>query len=146
MSIYATLWALRFPRYGEFHSNCEWVTVLAQGVPAHVGAEHSDPYAAFLPAFPDSVAAEVRAVVFVVEGAAKGTDRSGQEYVAPLLVLPGTEYASIPFPVLHERLCEALRGNRPRLAAEVLQRDGSSRLVFDDGSVTDVTCCRRNRT
>jgi hypothetical protein len=36
MSIYATLWALQFPRFGEFHIGCEWVTVIAQGVPAHV--------------------------------------------------------------------------------------------------------------
>jgi hypothetical protein len=27
MSIYATVWALRFPHLGEFHSTCEWVTV-----------------------------------------------------------------------------------------------------------------------
>jgi hypothetical protein len=39
MSIYATLWALQFPRFGEFHIDREWVTVIAQGVPAHVGAE-----------------------------------------------------------------------------------------------------------
>jgi putative transcriptional regulator len=45
MSIYATLWALQFPRFGEFHIGCEWVTVIAQGVPAHVGAEAPDPYA-----------------------------------------------------------------------------------------------------
>jgi hypothetical protein len=39
MSIYATLWALQFPRFGEFHIGCEWITVIAQSVPAHVGAE-----------------------------------------------------------------------------------------------------------
>jgi hypothetical protein len=27
VSIYATLWALQFPRFGEFHIDCEWVTV-----------------------------------------------------------------------------------------------------------------------
>jgi len=31
-SIYATLWALQFPRFGEFHIGCEWVTGIAQGV------------------------------------------------------------------------------------------------------------------
>ncbi len=36
--------ALQFPRFGEFHIGCEWVTVIAQGVPAHVGAEAPDPY------------------------------------------------------------------------------------------------------
>jgi len=145
VSIYATLWALRFPRFGEFHSGCDWVAVLAQAVPAHVGEEDPEHYASFLPPFPESIAADVRAVVFVVEGAAKGTPRSGQEYVAPLLVLSGKEYASVPFPVLHARLCDALRGDRPRLAAEVLQPDGSSRLVFDDGSVVDATAPRRPR-
>jgi hypothetical protein len=28
MSIYATLWALQFPRFGDFHIGCEWVTVI----------------------------------------------------------------------------------------------------------------------
>jgi hypothetical protein len=27
--IYATLWALQFPRFREFHIGCEWVTVIA---------------------------------------------------------------------------------------------------------------------
>ena len=72
MSIYATLWALQFPRFGEFHIGCEWVTVIAQGVPAHVGAEALDPYASFLPTLPNSVAVDLRAVVFIVEGTAKG--------------------------------------------------------------------------
>jgi hypothetical protein len=82
MSISATLWVLQYPRFGEFHIGCEWVTVIARGVPAHVGAEVRDPYSSFLPALPNSVAADLRAVVFVVEGAAKGTIRSAQEYGA----------------------------------------------------------------
>ena len=68
LSIYATLWALQFPRFGEFHTGCEWVTVIAQLVPAHVGAEVSDPYAQFLPALPNSVAVDLRAVVFSSPG------------------------------------------------------------------------------
>ncbi len=59
---------LQFPRFGEFHINCEWLTVTAQGVPAHVGAEALDPYTSFLPTLPNSVAADLRAVVFVVKG------------------------------------------------------------------------------
>jgi hypothetical protein len=131
MSIYATLWALQFPRYGEFHIGCEWVTVIAQGVPAHVGAEAPDPYTSFLPALPNSVADDLRAVVFVVEGAAKGTVRSAQEYSTPLLLLSGVEYASVSFPALHTQLCEALRSGRPRLVAEVLRPDGSVQLIFE---------------
>lgn len=139
MSIYATLWALRFPQSGDFHAGSDWVTVLAQGVPAHIGAEFPDPYASFLPPIPESIAGDLRAVVFVTPGWPKGTVRSGQEYVAPLLVLSGTDYASMPFPVLHAKLCDRLRDNRPRLAAEVHLPDGSSRLLFEDGSFTDVS-------
>lgn len=137
MSIYATLWALQFPRFGEFHIDCEWVTVIAQGVPAHVGAEASDPYTSFLPTLQNSVAADLRAVVFVVEGTAKGTIRSAQEYSAPLFVLSGVEYASVPFTALHTRVCDALRGDRPRLLAEVVQPDGTSKLFFDNQSIAD---------
>lgn len=137
MSIYATLWALQFPRFGEFHIDCEWVTVIAQGVPAHVGVDASDPYTSFLPTLQNSVAADLRAVVFVVEGTAKGTIRSAQEYSAPLFVLSGVEYASVPFTALHTLVCDALRGDRPRLLAEVVQPDGTSKLFFDNESIAD---------
>lgn len=89
MSIYATLWALKFPSSGQFYLDCDWVTVVAQGVPAHVGAEETDRYAAFLPPLPGSVAAGLRAVVFVSDGMVKGTSRSPQEYRDPLFVLSG---------------------------------------------------------
>ena len=138
MSIYATLWALKFPRLGEYHGGCEWVTVLAQAVPAHIGSEGPDAYASFLPPMPECIADDVRAVVFVTVGAKKGSDRSAQEYVAPLLVLSGVEYASMPFAALHTKLCDALRGERPRLVAEVMHADGRSELVFEDGSPTSV--------
>ena len=137
MSIYATLWALQFPRFGDFYVDCEWVTIIAQAVPAHVGAEASDPYASFLPTLQNSVAAKLRAVVFVVEGTAKGTIRSAQEYSAPLFVLSGVEYASVPFTALHSRVCDTLRGDQPRLLAEVPQPDGTSQLFFDNQSIAD---------
>jgi uncharacterized protein with HEPN domain len=57
---------------------------------------------------PSGVAADLRAVVIVVEGVVKGTIRSAQEYPTPLLVLSGVEYESIPFPTLHTRLREAV--------------------------------------
>ena len=111
MSIYATLWQLQFPRHGDAYVGCEWVDVLAQGVPAHIGApipgygyESEDPYEAFLPparriesGVPEG---DLRAVVFVVSTSKKGTVRSGQEYESPLLVLTGTEYAAMPLQVL----------------------------------------------
>ena len=119
MSIYATLWCLKFPRYGDDHSGCEWIEVMAQGVPAHIGtptsgdAKEEDPYAGFLPPAvamrSDDDGQTMRAVVFVTEATPKGTDRSPQEYVRPLLVLSGAEYASTPFGQLHEMICNALR-------------------------------------
>lgn len=121
MSIYATLWRLQSPRYGDDHTGCEWIGVLAQGVPAHIGTptpghgyEKGDPYASFLPpaieVSPDEESLSLRAVVIVAEGAPKGTGRSAQEYVNPLLILTGEEYASLSFGGLHERICNALRG------------------------------------
>lgn len=138
MSIYVTLWALRFPRFGQYSVDCDWVTVVAQGVPGHVGGEGADPYESFLPSLPTSVAGGLRAVVFVEPGAPKGAPRCAQEYEAPLLVLSGAEYASASFAALHDRLCDALRAHRPKLVAEVLQVDSSWRLLFEDGSVVDV--------
>lgn len=106
MSIYATLWALKFPRFGEYHRDCEWVTVIARGVPAHIGEETPDPYAVFLPQRLDSIVAGLRAVVFVTEGTSKSTHRSAQEY-------------------------------------QLLQPDGSRKLVLEDGSVIDSIPGRR---
>ena len=119
--------------------------MLAQGVPAHVGTptpgygyESGDPFGAFLPPplTIDSGTSEddLRAVVFVASASKKGTARSGQEYEAPLLVMSGAEYNAMPFQVLHDRLCTALRGDRPRLVAEVIGPDATTTLVFDDGS------------
>lgn len=145
MSIYATLWRLRFPRYGDDHTGCEWIGVLAQGVPAHIGTptlgygyEEGDPYASFLPPAieisPDEESLSLRAVVIVTEGAPKGTGRSAQEYVDPLLILTGEEYASQSFGELHGRICAALRGGRPRVMAESWNPEGDVQLLFEDGS------------
>lgn len=117
MSIYSTLWSLRFPAGGEDVLCCDWVEVVAQGVPSHIGSptigagyEDGDPYAAFLPPAVRADGDVLRAVVFVVAGSPKGTPRSSQEYVRPLLVLTGAEYAAIPFAALHRRICDALPG------------------------------------
>jgi hypothetical protein len=145
VSIYATYWVLQFPRYGDAHTGCEWISVIGQGVPAHIGTptpghgyEDGDPYAAFLPpAIPvpegdDGTA--LRAMVIVREGTAKRV----QEYIGPLLVLSGEEYAQIPFPELHDRICDALRGDRPRYIGEFGKADGSVLVMFEDGSTQDV--------
>ncbi len=145
MSIYSTLWRLRFPRDGDAYAGCEWVELFAQGVPAHVGTptpgygyESGDPYEAFLPPalrLEDGTHENnLRAVVFVVSTARKGTNRAGQEYESPLLVLSGAEYVATPFQDLHDRLCDALRGTKPRLVLEVCAPDSTTTLVFEDGS------------
>jgi hypothetical protein len=152
--MYATLWRLRFPRYGDDHTGCEWIEVIAQGVPAHIGTSPSgranadeDPYAGFLPpavAVPtDDDGQTMRAVVFVTEATPKGTDRSPQEYVRPLLVLSGSEYATITFGNLRDMICSALRGHRPRLLAESWGPDGRGRLLFEDGGSQDIEGGRR---
>jgi hypothetical protein len=38
MSIYATLWTLKFAIDGDDYPNCDWIKVFAQAVPAHVGS------------------------------------------------------------------------------------------------------------
>ena len=148
MSIYATLWSLRFPRYGDHYVGCEWVEVTAQGVPAHIGTptpgfgyEDSDPYSNYLPP-PLEVNADgdsefMRAVVIITEETKKGTARSGQEYVNPLLVLSGRDYASISFVDLHERICDALRGKGPRVVAQSFTADGAVQLILSDGRIVD---------
>ncbi|OGV70541.1 MAG: hypothetical protein A3K19_24780 [Lentisphaerae bacterium RIFOXYB12_FULL_65_16] len=145
MSIYATLWTLQFPRFGDEHHGCDWIKVRAQAVPGHIGTllpgygyESGDPYAAFLPppvtSEPDH---KLRAVVFVAENTNKGTARSPQEYVEPLLVLTGDEYEKISFAALRARICDALRGKQPRVIGEVVKGAGTVRILFEDGSHED---------
>ena len=140
MSIYATLWKLKFPKEGDEHRGCDWIEVTAQAVPPHIGSptpgcgyEAGDPYAAFLPpALATDAEGDApfhRAVVFVTEYSLKGTARNGQEYASPLLLLTGEEYARIPFAELHQRLCDALRGNRAPVVAELLLPDGTHQII-----------------
>ncbi|MCU1227674.1 MAG: hypothetical protein JWO97_558 [Acidobacteria bacterium] len=127
MSIYATLWILKFPAEGDDYAGCQWEAVMAQGVPGHIGTptrgygyEDADPFASFLPpaiaiSENEDDDAPLRAVVFVRER----TEKVVQEYINPLLVLSGTEYAAISFAALHERICDALRGEKPRVVAQL---------------------------
>jgi len=143
MSIYATLWRLKFPKYGDVHTGCEWIEVTAQGVPAHIGSsmpglgyENGDPYAYFLP--PALVTDEngdakfMRAVVIVTEETEKGTARHPQEYSNPLLTLDGKQYAYMTFDELHNHICDALRGDRPRVVIEAIGQNGRRSLHFED--------------
>ncbi|HTN73068.1 MAG TPA: hypothetical protein VMO00_18450 [Methylomirabilota bacterium] len=146
MSIYATLWSLKFPRDGDFYVGCEWLEVTAQGVPAHIGTptagfgyENGDPYADFLPPAvevdADGDSEFMRAIVFVTKDTDKGTDRSAQEYVKPLFVLSGREYATMSFADLHERINDALRGDGPGVDAQAWNPDGNIQLILPDGRV-----------
>ena len=140
MSIYATLWNLRFPKDGDYITSCDWIEVTAQSVPPHIaspspgaGYETGDPFASFLPPAvpvdPDGEAPFMRAVVFVTEFTPKGTSRSPQEYASPLLVINGQDYAQITFTELYNRLCTAHRGNRAPIALEIMNPDGSTKIV-----------------
>ncbi|MBI2316703.1 MAG: hypothetical protein HYU75_06730 [Betaproteobacteria bacterium] len=141
MSIYATLWKLKFPKYGDDYPGCEWVTVTAQGVPSHIGAEGDDPFGEFLPPLVqpgrEGGPEPLRAVVFVTEHTPKGSARSGQEYIGPLLVLTGEAYARISFETLHRRICDALRGDRSPVIATVRLPDGRMRILFEDGTTRE---------
>jgi hypothetical protein len=145
MSIYATLWCLIFPKEGDDYLGCDWIKVTAQGVPPHIGSptpgmgyENGDPYSAFLPPAVTTDARGdapfMRAVVFITEDSIIGTERSGQEYVAPLLVISGREYASLNFEEVHARLCKALRGNRAPVVAQILSPNGVNTIIRDDGT------------
>lgn len=141
MSMYSTLWTLQFPRYGDDHTGCEWVEVWAQGVPGHIGTptpghgyEAGDPFADFLPPpivlEPDDQENKLRAVVFV----RGNTPKNVQRYVDPLLVLTGEEHERATFAELHTRICDALRGSRPRVVMEAWRGDGSASFGMEDGS------------
>ena len=69
------------------------------------------------------------AVLIVTEYSIKGTERSGQEYASPLLLLNGEEYAGMTFQELHERISNALRGNCSPVLMELLLPDGTHTVV-----------------
>ena len=72
-----------------------------------------------------------RAVVFVTDETKKGTERSGQDYADPLLVITGEEYARMFFDELLHRLEEAIRRG-PRIVAEFLDSEGQSHVFTRD--------------
>ena len=120
MSIFATLWKLKFPSDPFDPVNGEWVEVTAQAAPAHIGTptpgfgyEDGDPFANFLPPAievdADGDAPNYRAVVFVTPQTKKGTSRSGQEYHNPLLCLEGATYAQLSIEALYEEVLRAIR-------------------------------------
>ncbi|MBW3542197.1 MAG: hypothetical protein KY476_18155 [Planctomycetes bacterium] len=142
MSIYATLWSIQIRDPAAAFSEPRWVEVTAQAVPPHIGSptpgcgyEGGDPYAAFLPppveTDDDGCAEFHRAVVFITNETHKGTERSPQEYAAPLLVLSGAEYGQLTFDELHQRLQDAIRSG-PRVVAEFFGPTGQWVITEDD--------------
>ena len=110
MSIYATLIEFGIRRFGDK----EFVTIYAQEVPPHIN--YVGPQWDFLPPPVNPEGATPRAVFFVEPGDEKGTERCGQEYVKPLLMFTGKEYAEVRFADLMERLeiaLDARYGPRP---------------------------------
>jgi hypothetical protein len=73
----------------------------------------------------------MRAVFFVERGDEKGTERCGQEYVKPLLMLTGSDYENIRFVDLLTKLEDALDkkyGSRP--GAISLGPDGEEKKLY----------------
>lgn len=54
--------------------------------------------------------------------------------VGALLALSAAEYAVTDFSRLHARICDALRGDRPRFVGESMRADGRTTLVYEDGT------------
>ena len=97
---------------GGVANDSDFHLVYAQAVPNHI--DYTGAQWAFLP--PPVPSTEEhrgrpihRAVVFVDDVSGKGTERCGQEYVDPLLIVTGYEYRWTPFPVLQDRIENALR-------------------------------------
>jgi hypothetical protein len=91
MSIYATLWKLKFPVDLHDPVNRKWVEVTAQAVPAHVGTPtagfgygNGDPFSDFLPTSvevdADGDAPHYRAVVLVTPQTRKGTHKNKEKW------------------------------------------------------------------
>src|SRR5437773_12279361 len=98
VSIYATIAEIGIKRFGDK----EFIDILVQGVPPHI--DYNGPGWEFLPPPVDPDGDTMRAVFFVEPGDEKGTERCGQEYVRPLLVLSGKEYDEIRFSDILSRL------------------------------------------
>ena len=133
MSIYATLWQLKFQKAHAFDE--EWVEVYAQAVPAHIGHPsvypEGDQYSDFLPPVVEcdpetGTGPHYRAVVIVVEGRDR---KEGQRYVDPLLVLTGYQYAKIPFERLLDAIKKALRWDRD-VAGCAWDQEGVQRVIL----------------
>src|SRR5215208_2708585 len=125
MSIYATIGEIGIRRFGDD----AMIAITIQAVPAHI--DDVGPQWEFLPPPVDPEGALFRAVFFVESGTEKGTERCGQEYVTPLLMLSGQEYETITFSEMIKRLEDALDkkyGERP--SAIFYGPDGTRKNIY----------------
>lgn len=113
MSIYATLWEIALPK--SYHFDEEFIKVFAQAVPAHIGHPshypEGDPYAEFLPPAvqdynPETGEAPFHRAVFILRE--DRSEKIGQRYTDPILVLTGEEYARSTFDELIHRIESAM--------------------------------------
>jgi hypothetical protein len=124
MSIYATIGEIGIRRFGDENM----IEIMIQAVPPHI--DDTGPQWDFLPPPVDPDGETFRAVFFVERGTTKGTDRCGQEYEKPLLMLTGHEYQAISFVELLSRLEQALDWKYgPRPAAIFYGPDGTRRTL-----------------
>jgi hypothetical protein len=127
MSIYATLAHFGIKRSGDE----KIVEILVQGVPPHI--DDVGPAWAFLPPPVDPEGETMRAVCFVEPGEEKGTDRCGQEYVKPLLMLTGKQYEEARFADIFERLEDALDARYGKRPGIIMYRpDGTQEKIFPE--------------
>jgi hypothetical protein len=135
VSIYCTLWQMRFPADGSWgmtHPNIPgqdmgdgfmvydvtdaeeyFVEVFAQAVPQHIN--YTGEAWEWLPPPVSPNAPYPRAVVICGPYTTKVTPRCGQEYANPLLILTGEEYAGITWRDLWDRIDVALEDHLQRL-------------------------------
>ena len=121
MSIYATLWELHVPpddgwcygNEGAGSDGCRCVDVYAQAVPAHIDYTGSM-WDGWLPPPVEDRDGNFRAVFICGPSTTKGTERCGQEYVNPLVVLTGDEYEEVGWRVLLHRIFDALEAGMER--------------------------------
>lgn len=120
MSIYATLWRVTVHEYFDDHGHEVW----AQGVPSWI--RYSGPgWDEWLPPpieprDDNAGYSRMRAVFLCDRFTTKATERCGQEYVNPLLVMTGDEYTSMRWVDLLEKIQDAIKQRRgPLLSISV---------------------------
>ncbi len=116
MSIYSTMWEIAFevvqdPQRNQYQMGEKFIKITAQGVPSHIGSKEEDPDGDPYPWLPPPVEDETyeRAVVIIGPDHRKGTERSGQEYVDPLMTVSGEKYHDYSFSDLLYEIVYALK-------------------------------------